>query len=434
LILNSRKRFFVFLLLLGTGAILLVAQSKRKLESKHRAIVQEIKKANKALNQTKIAKEKALDEYLELKSQIKSRESVISQIHNELDNIEGTISENQGIIAGMQEDIQKIKEGYGNTLRGAYRLHLTHSDVALLWSANNLNHFFERWVYLKQYHNFRKEQARLIQETSKVLQEKIEELGAAKVDKGDLLSEEEQTKSVLDQERKVKDKVVSKLSVEELRLKDKIEEKERIRENVNKSIQNLIQEELFKREEADRKKKLALEEKRKSKERKINPENTKSKKSKTDEVERTEVADIPEDSPLDKEFASNKGKLPWPVRSGVVEVKYGRQRTEQGADFVNKGIDIRTSEDAEVFSIFEGEVIRVLTIPGFHKVIAVRHGKYIMIYAKMEDVFVQAGQKLTRGFSLGKVAKDPEKEGGVLHFELWETKHDRNPLMWLASR
>ena len=137
------------------------------------------------------------------------------------------------------------------------------------------------------------------------------------------------------------------------------------------------------------------------------------------------------DEKLDKEFASNKGKLPWPV-DGVVTETFGKHYHPVYKNVelpFNNGLNISTGKDSAIKAIFDGTVTNVVMIPGYNQCVLVQHGGYFTFYCKLASVNVKAGQKVKTGEVLGRV--DTRAGETQLHFELWEGKTPRNPELWL---
>ena len=59
----------------------------------------------------------------------------------------------------------------------------------------------------------------------------------------------------------------------------------------------------------------------------------------------------------------------------------------------NNGIDIATSKGALARAVFDGEVTGVANIPGSGKVVIVRHGEYLSVYANLDEVYIKPGEK-----------------------------------------
>ena len=137
------------------------------------------------------------------------------------------------------------------------------------------------------------------------------------------------------------------------------------------------------------------------------------------------------DAKLDKQFAANKGKLPWPADGPVVD-SFGKHYHPVYKNVelpFNNGMNIALSKDSAVKAVFDGTVSNVVVIPGYNQCILVQHGGYFTFYCKLASVNVKAGDKVKTGQVLGRV--DTIAGETQLHFELWEGKTPRNPELWL---
>ena len=98
----------------------------------------------------------------------------------------------------------------------------------------------------------------------------------------------------------------------------------------------------------------------------------------------------------------------------------------------NNGVNIGLSADAEVKAVFDGEVKRVIVMPGYGRCVLVQHGGYFTFYCKLGHVDVKSGDKVTTGQVLGRVDTiDGQTE---LHFEVWKEKTPENPETWLRPK
>ena len=137
------------------------------------------------------------------------------------------------------------------------------------------------------------------------------------------------------------------------------------------------------------------------------------------------------DIKLGNEFASNKGKLPWPAEGAVVE-RFGTQYHPVYKQLKlpdSDGISIALSDGDQVRAVFNGEVKKVIVMQGYNKCVLVQHGDWFTFYCKLDQVSVKAGDKVKTGQVLGTVAP----LGGVtqLHFQVWSSKGPQDPLLWL---
>ena len=62
----------------------------------------------------------------------------------------------------------------------------------------------------------------------------------------------------------------------------------------------------------------------------------------------------------------------------------------------------------------------------------VRHGKYITIYAGLDNISVKQGDNVKAGQNLGTVFSDPDNDNrAVLHFEIRNERQKLNPTQWV---
>lgn len=142
-------------------------------------------------------------------------------------------------------------------------------------------------------------------------------------------------------------------------------------------------------------------------------------------------ASKPVDVKLGKEFASNKGKLPWPAEGAVVE-RFGTQYHPVYKQLKlpdSDGISIALNDGDQVKAVFNGEVKKVIVMQGYNKCVLVQHGEWFTFYCKLDQVSVKVGDKVKTGQVLGSVGP----LGGVtqLHFQVWSLKGPQDPLLWL---
>jgi len=84
--------------------------------------------------------------------------------------------------------------------------------------------------------------------------------------------------------------------------------------------------------------------------------------------------------------------------------------------------------------VFEGTVSAVVSIPGAHKAVIVRHGEFLSVYANLENVSVKMGDALTVKQEIGSVVMNREDGRTVLHFEIWKGAVKMDPEKWLVTK
>jgi len=384
------------------------SQSKKDLEKKKKQLQKEIKLTNKLLKATKKDKELSLDQLLKLKSKINARSSLISTMGSEISLINKQVYKNESIIITLTDDLSRLKEEYAKMIYYAFKNKNSFDKIMFVFAAKDFNQAYKRLKYIQQYSDYRKSQALTIIKTQEALKSKIVELEQTKQNKTALLSLEEQEKQKLSVEESEQKHVVNKLQDKEQELKNKLKKKEQAARKLQKAIQRIIEEEIRKAREAAKK-----------------AGNTSKGFPMT-----------PEAKKLSNSFASNKGKLPWPVLEGVITNKFGKHPHPvlAGITINNNGIDISTIKGAISRAIFDGEVSSVVIIPGEGKVVMVRHGEYLSVYSYMSDVYVKKGDKVNTKQHLGKLINEAGKSKTDIHIEIWKGMTKLNPEYWIYRR
>lgn len=438
--------FGAMLILLAMLPQFATAQNKNSLEEKRKKLTREIEITNKLLNKTKQNKSAAYDQYVTLQSQIERRESLIETIDNEINEAEESISRNSAVIEALNADIQRMKEEYGKTLRIAFRRKQLSNPLMYILSAENLNQAFRRWLFLRKYNRFRMGQADAINFTRDILSKKLNALEQAKTANEQLRLELSGQRGALTNELSDKDSLLKSLNQNEEKLLADLKEKQAAKTALDNSIERIIVADVRKKEEAEATKKRAEAEKKQTAAAKPPPSITEEKKapakteppvklnqppptSKTTPV----PAELETEEAVSNAFKKQKGRLPWPVSDGIVTRSYGRQKhpTLKNIDITNNGIDIRTTDDAPVKSIFEGKVAGVQFIPGHDYTVIIQHGNYYTVYSNLSQTTLNKGDHVGAGMQIGTVSTNPISGAAELHFELWKEKERMNPSSWI---
>jgi septal ring factor EnvC (AmiA/AmiB activator) len=135
-----------------------------------------------------------------------------------------------------------------------------------------------------------------------------------------------------------------------------------------------------------------------------------------------------EDRRISGSFERNKGRLPIPITGPYRIVTRFGQYSPTGTKVTldSKGISIKGQGDANVRSIFDGEVSYVANMGG-QMVVLVRHGSYISVYCNLSSVSVKIGDKVSTRQTLGRLSA-----GNILQFQLRKEIVKLNPEVWLG--
>lgn len=392
------------------SSLLLFGQNKDELSKQKDQLLKDIEFTNKLLSETEQNKKATLGELNLINAKINKRQELINTMLREADIIGRQIDETKGIIESLESDLARLKEEYAKMLYYTYKNQSQYDRLMFILSSEDFNQAYKRIKYFQQYAKHRQEQAAAIETTRKVLESRTEELAQKKKKMAFLLEDKEREKLQLSTEKEEQDKVVQSLKSKESQLRKDLKQKERDRKKLESAIARIIEEEIRK---------------------------AKAKAEKTGaKVTKSGFALTPTELALSGKFNENAGKLPWPSERGVITSLFGVQPhpTLRDIKIENNGIDITTDKDSKARAVFEGVVSIVMSVPGAHKAVMVKHGEFISVYANLENVVVQSGDKVSVKQDLGTIVTNREDGKTILHFEIWKGATKLNPSKWLVSK
>lgn len=392
---NILMLFFAFILACNG-----FTQTKSELERKRLQAQELINTTNELLEKTSANRKNTLERLSILNRRLQGRRDIINTIKAEIRYIDNSISERQNRINDLESELVETRESYARLINIAYRHRFSHQRLMFILSARDFNQAYRRLKYLQQYSRSRKKQIETIQSLTTRIIDEIESLELQKEEKTQLLGQQISETDILQNETREQNSVVQNLQERERQLKEELAIQEKVAGALQKAIEELLREETG------------------------------------SAVENREYELTPSEKIISDQFQQNKGGLPWPIDRGVVTGFFGEHPHPvlKGIKIQNNGIDISTVEDAEVYSVFEGIVRQVLTVPGSNNVVLVRHGNFLTVYSNLSQVYVRAGDKVDIKQLIGRVFNDGDENKSILHLEVWEENNKLDPLLWLSRQ
>lgn len=426
--------------------------TRAELEAQRKTIQDELKETEQALQQIKNNKKATMGELSALQNKLALRQRQISNINDELGDIDNTIRNSSKEIGTMKQKLQVLKIRYAQSIRYAYETRSSYDMLAFLFSSRDFNDAMRRMKYLKKFRDFRKEQVDQIRNTQAQLQHKIGALNTEKADQAKLLSEQEQQRLTLLKDADQVKNVMQELKGKESELQKKIEKNIALTKKINNYIRQQIEKEM---EESN---KRAEEAKRKADDAaKVANGNKPPAKpgTTTNETPSHPMANnvpkphveheaptlllTPTDVALASNFEGNRGKLYWPVDKGYITDHYGTHPHPLAPKVMieNQGIDIQSTENAEVRAVFEGTVSKVFSVIGSQQVVMIQHGNYFTVYNGLTNVSVKIGQHVSSRQAIGQVGRD-ENDVPIVKFQIWKSAGKKvmnslNPEQWIGK-
>ena len=468
------KKFIpVLLLALALMPAVLKAQSnqptREELERRKRELQKEMDDAQKLLSETKKTSKESLAQLRALRNKIDVRTRLIRNINEEINFINGDINAALRDVKTLEKDLDTLKQQYAQLIVAAYKNRSSYAMLNFVFSADSFNEAIKRYQYLKQYRDFRRRQADNILVTQEQLKTKVKNLEDQRVKRSSTLKTEEDERLTLEKDRKEKDEVVSKLKGREKELLQDINERKKAQKKVQDAIRLVIRKEIedarrkAEAEELARKKAAEAERKRREDERKraIAAANEAAKANAANNnpavvtpppppppAEKPVVAEnkpsrvlnvleaSPEAAALSDNFAANKGKLPWPIESGLIIGYFGKQKNADMERITeeNDGMIFGTRKGGTVKAVFDGEVRKVFSIPGAGFVVMILHGQYYTNYVGLQTPAVKMGQKVRTGQSIGTARNNEDDSMGVIEVQVFKGGALQNANQWFKPR
>lgn len=414
----------------------LVAQSSKVLENRRKNLLKEISYSNTLLEKNEESKKLTYQDLLTLESKIGKREELILNTTSEINLIEEAIENRQEELVRLEKQLERLKQEYAEMMRLAMKNRSAYDKLMFVFASNSFNQAYKRIKYFQQYAENRKKQVEKIEKVKKEIQNGLSALGELKEQKQELVKAKAKEKQKLDQEKQIKEKLVNELKNKEKELKSEILAKSEDAKKLNQLIAEAIYLEVKKaREEAERKERIQREKELAAQKEAAERERLQEQKTGIATVKKENVNVKPTtiEDPLTKAFVQKKGKLNWPVATGIITGTFGEKAHPvlRGIKIQNNGIDITTNL-SEVNSVFQGEVSAIIVIPGAGKSIIIRHGDYLSVYYYLNDIYVKKGEKLVAQQLIGTIYGQ-EKEKNQIHLEIWHQRSRLDPIIWLQK-
>ena len=369
-------------------------QDVSKQKERKRQIEEEISFIDNQLKSI-AGKQKATTAQLSLiRKKVSNRQSLINDLDKKIAVIDDQMTEKQREINRIQKEVDTLQAYYEKLVYNTYKNRDTRVWFLYILSSQDIGQGYRRFAFLKNLSREVNTQATLMREKQAELHEEREKLAMIKAEAQVAKAEREEEYRKLVEEQKQSQEDMKRLAKSEKQYRNELAAKKKEVDRLNREIQKTL--------------KSAVAEQKK--------DNTKVDKA------------------LSGEFAKNKGKLPWPLKQGVVTERFGVHNHPVYKNLKlpdNPGITFSTTKGADVFAVFDGEVRKVLVMPGYNQCVLLQHGEYFTLYCKLGKVSVKSGQKIETGARLGTLEADGNTS--TLHFQLWKGTDKQDPEKWLTK-
>ena len=396
----SRYILLILGLTLGFSAF---SQTREELEAKRQAIQKEIDEINTIIKTTASKGQSALSEYEDLQKRIQATERLIQVNNQEANLLTREINTNANKIDRLRTELAQLKANYEQMIQKSYKSKSDQSRIMFLFSSESFLQAYKRIQYMKQFAQYRKKQGEEVIEQTQKLQELNSTLFDQRRDQEKILAKNRETKSSLVRDKNNLENLLASINQQKIKYSKELKQKQQEANRIDREINRLIREAIAKE----------------------------NKKVGSDAKSTFKLT--PEAQALAKDFAENKGKLPWPVESGVVSMRFGERPHPivKTIKVMSNGVRIDTEKNGKARAVFDGEVSQISKIPGANIVVMIRHGNYLSVYNNLQNVVVKSGDKVKRGEEIGEVGINSSSGKTTLIFQLFKNTVKLNPEQWV---
>lgn len=366
----------------------------------------EAEKAEKKVKESVKKETLTLADISALEQKISQKRRAIRQLQEQEKQLTEDIREAQSSIGDLEQQLEALKSHYARYVRSVYKYGRVY-DVELLFSAKSINQLYIRIAYLK----------RFSEQRAKDLQNVV-------VNKTGLEKENKALEETLDR----KHRLLATRTEEETSLKGDISKRRKMLATIRKDKNFYAAQARELKEAASKVDNIIVALIKAEAERKAAAERAKEKPGTV-----TSPTPVPA-AGAGGVFASQRGKLRWPVTLGTIAAKFGNQvHPVLKTIRENTGIDIKVNPGSDVLSVADGEVSIMTFIPGFGNIVILSHGDgYRTVYGHLSEINVSESQRVRAG---DVIAKSGDSAGeSTLHFEIWKDRDKQNPEYWLAKQ
>jgi len=406
--------WYVFLLaLICINPSHAVPPSKVKFEQERKALLEKIKTINQILAQTESKKKANTGQLAALNKKIETNNLFINSLTQEIKAINQQLNQHLQKINTLQNELVQLKEEYAKILflgsKSMYDINL----LVFIFSADSFQTLLQRLRTTKQYAKIRKTHFQEIKKVGIQLRSQRIELEKQIRRKKLLLQSRQREHQELQELKQKQRRIIIGLEQQHGKLVKELNQQNAAIKHLDKLISDIVKKELL------AKRTSPVEQSQNSSSNASNYKQVLSASAKA----------------LALQFTQNRGKLPWPVKTGFISNKFGIRMHPvlPNVQVENLGIDIQTQEKATVHAIFTGVVKTISFVPGMNQVVIIQHGDYHTVYAKLGTVKVKVGQQVQKQEPIGIIYTD---KNGVseLQLQIWKGIQKLNPAIWLDKQ
>lgn len=366
-----------------------------------RGVRREIREKQTLLRKTKKVEAAVSQELQEILKNLERKEAELKQLDRDLTTVEGAIGRTEQEVARVTAEAQNKQRQIERRLSALYKAGELGA-VRMFFSSESFPQMAENIRYMRSVleHDKRMfaEYNQKLEELRQLKQRLEQDASRKERLKGEIASK----KNEIEQEKHKKASLLSKVQGD----RKSYEQSLKVLQANAARLQNMME-----RLEAESRRRAFQRQEKPGSARKPPPE----------------LPPVP-----DRGFASQKGRMPMPVRGDVVEGFGKHKHPEFNSYTFTKGIYIAAAAGSEIKAIYEGTVIFADYFKGYGNMVIIDHGGgYFSLYAHASRITRKVGSDVNRGDTVALVGDVDSTRGPVLYFEIRHQGKPQDPAGWL---
>ncbi|MGE5809896.1 MAG: murein hydrolase activator EnvC family protein [Ignavibacteria bacterium] len=313
-------------------------------------------------------------------------------------------------INSLEKEIESVQNNYSKYIVTIYKSG-KNSEWSEIFNSSSVQQGLLRYKYLNEFSERRRENLNELKDKKEKLKEEKITLDKELREKELFTKQKLDEKDILTKKLKERKKILNVIKHDKKALANELKLKKKSEAKIRDIINSLI-------EQADRKKEQYAE---------LSPNpDIPGSELQISEEKKMYYPDF-------SSFTNLKGRMNWPVSKGKIVNNFGENRNKVlNTITINYGIDIQPSSDNNVKAVARGIVSAVEWIPGYGSVIIMTHNEdFRTVYGHLSEIFVEEGDRIRESQVIATVGED--LDGRILHFEIWNSRVNQDPEIWLAG-
>ena len=207
-------------------------------------IKKNIAKQEKALRANKAQVEKKLKDLIAINGEMDRRRQSIDSINHDIHLLDGDIGILNAQLNTLNAQLEARKAQYVKSMRYMAKRRGIQSQMMFIFSGNDFSQIYRRMRFMREYAAYQRTQGKAVQEQQQRVNEKNEQLKAARGVKSNLLWKGKKEHAALEGKKEEQQKVVTSLQKQQKTIQNIIDEQKKKDAALNAKIDQLVAEEV----------------------------------------------------------------------------------------------------------------------------------------------------------------------------------------------